>query len=152
MKAAARLAAWSLLLVGAHAAGQDRQVDLNAAFQEAQPFCDQWLLPNSMARLPGFDLQKHLRTIEAELRRRAVPFRSPAGRAYLGSRIKDPCEDLVCGCADTLLGYLTESQPNKPLQPTRAAEPNGQREPAGSGPARLSGADSETVHGMRPVV
>ncbi len=29
---------------------------------------------------------------------------------------------------------VLRSGPNKPLQPTRAAQPNGQREPAGSGP------------------
>jgi hypothetical protein len=30
------------------------------------------------------------------------------------------------------------TRPNKPLQPTRATQPNGQREPAGARPARLS--------------
>jgi hypothetical protein len=31
-------------------------------------------------------------------------------------------------------GSTESSEPNKPLQPTRAAQPNGQREPSGSGP------------------
>ena len=35
-------------------------------------------------------------------------------------------------CLDELLAKM--SVPNKPLQPTRAAQPNGRREPTGSGP------------------
>jgi hypothetical protein len=118
MKSAALIAVFSLLVVSVHAAEHGQPVDLNAAFQEAQPLCDQWLLPNSMARPPGFDLQGHLNTIQAELRRRAVSFRSPSGRVYFRARIKDPCEDLVCGCAETLLGYSKEKQPNTSSQPT----------------------------------
>ena len=82
--------------------------DLNAAFQEAQPLCDEWLLPNSMARPPGFDLEGHRKAIEADLRRRAVPFGSPAGRAFLRARITQPCEDPAYRCAKTLLGYSAE--------------------------------------------
>jgi len=82
--------------------------DLNAAFQQAQPLCDEWLLPNSMARPPGFDPQGHRKAIEADLRRRAVLFGSPAGRAFLRARITQLCGDPACGCAKTLLGYSAE--------------------------------------------
>jgi len=41
---------------------------------------------------------------------------------------------LVAAVALALGAFHSRRRPNKPLQPTRAAGPNGHREPAGSGP------------------
>jgi len=60
---------------------------------------------------------------------------------------RSPYPELLASCVATRTGIfllflaflnfavlLRVTRSNKPLQPTRAAQPNGQREPAGSGP------------------
>jgi ribosomal protein S18 acetylase RimI-like enzyme len=49
-------------------------------------------------------------------------------------RREDPAYKRLTGIAGRILMAKCLAAPNKPLQPTRAAQPNGQREPAGSGP------------------
>jgi hypothetical protein len=42
-----------------------KTTDFEAAFLEVQPLCDEFFLPNSMARPTGFDREGHLRHIDA---------------------------------------------------------------------------------------
>lgn len=73
-------------------------------FQEALPLCEQLALPNSMARKPGFDLNSHLKNIEAELHGRSEFFRSDEGSRFLLNRIKAEQDSINKQCAERLLG------------------------------------------------
>jgi len=77
--------------------------ELDAEFQGVQRLCEEFFLPNSMARPPGFDLQGHMHEIEVRLRDRAARFRSPEGIAYLRSHRERDSDDISRACAGKLL-------------------------------------------------
>ena len=64
-----------VLLCGAAGLGVAQAFEagnFEAEFQATQGLCDEFLLPNSMARPTGFNLQGHMHEIEAQLRARAA--------------------------------------------------------------------------------
>jgi len=75
---------------------------LDDAFESVLPLCEQYFLPNSMARAPGTDINAVLRDTKAEIRRRSVVFRSPAGRSYLASRLSVEEDDVAKACIGLL--------------------------------------------------
>ena len=93
----------------------------DAIFQETQRLCDEYFLPNSMARPAGFDLDGDLRRLEAQLRDRATAFRAPRGVGYLRSRVGDATDDISRACARRLLHYLSATPANSPGADVAAA-------------------------------
>ena len=68
---------------------------LNTAFDESARRFVEYRLPNSMARPPGFDLEGHLRQVEAQRRVVSRVFHSPAGVEFVVSRIREEPDELV---------------------------------------------------------
>ncbi len=87
-------------------------------FEDTQRLCEEFFLPNSMARQPGFDLQRHMQELNAQLRGRAELFRSPAGMAYLRTQQDAGSGDIRKACATKLLEYAAARPANTTSQPT----------------------------------
>ena len=89
-----------------------------AEFEETQRLCGEFFLPNSMARQPGFDLQRHMQQLDARLRGHAELFRSPGGMAYLRTQQASGPDDVRRACAAKLLEYAAPVPANTASQPT----------------------------------
>jgi hypothetical protein len=101
MKRRLLVVASGFLSVACPAAPTSEQFE--SKFQEALPLCEQLALPNSMARQPSFDLNKHQKGIEAELRKRAEFFRSNEGSRFLVNRSNVEQDSVAKLCAQKLL-------------------------------------------------
>ena len=77
-----------------------------AEFDETQPTCEQFFLPNSMARPTGFDLERHLREVEGALQKRAELFRSAEGMKYLEAERSHESDNVRKACSGKLLDIL----------------------------------------------
>jgi hypothetical protein len=91
-----------LLVACAHGDSEQRRT-FDAVFSRAVPTCEEFFLPNSMARPPGFDLKGHTKELEQRLAGFAHLFQSEAGRAYLDERAKRESDNVAKGCAEQLL-------------------------------------------------
>jgi hypothetical protein len=58
---------------------------LQDAFEQTVPLCEQFFLPNSMARPAGFDINKHQRQIEKQIEDRSALFWSHEGSTFLNN-------------------------------------------------------------------
>ena len=91
-------------------------------FEETQRLCDEFFLPNSMARPPGFDLHQHMQELDSRLRGRADLFSSPAGMAYLRTQQGTGSDDVRRACAAKLAEYAAATPAaNTASQPTPRA-------------------------------
>lgn len=57
--------------------------DLQQAFDETMPLCEQFFLPNSMARPAGFNIDTHVAELDKQIDERSYLFRSHEGTAFL---------------------------------------------------------------------
>ena len=112
-----------ILLLSGALTGTARAADVafDGAFHRAQRLCDEYFLPNSMARPAGFDREARLRRLESQLRERASVFRSPRGVEYLRSHLGKESDDISRACAQKLLAYAQARPANTRLQRPAAA-------------------------------
>jgi len=68
---------------------------LNRAFDESVRLFAEYRLPNSMARPAGFDLESHLREVEAKRENVSSVFHSPSGVQFIQARIQAEPDELV---------------------------------------------------------
>jgi hypothetical protein len=87
-----------------------QQQQLDATLAEALELCTEYFLPNSMARPPGFDINKHLAKVDTKRRRITRVFHNAAGVAFLEARISQDADDLRIVC---MLQILAESRLDK---------------------------------------
>ena len=80
-----------------------RPADLQAAFQQTVPLCEGFFLPNSMARPPGFDINKHKRELEKQIEDRSALFWSHEGSTFLTNESAKAEDTIESGCAEKLL-------------------------------------------------
>ena len=88
----------AVLVLAAAAACVERVPDNQAfdtAFTETADLFVEYRLPNSMGRPPAFDLDRHLREVEARRREVSRIFHSPAGVQFVTARIQDEPDELV---------------------------------------------------------
>jgi len=81
----------------------------DAALASAKPVCEEFFLPNSMARSPGFDINAHQTELEQRIIKLANTFRSVAGIAYLEERVQGEKDDVDKACFRKLLRYARET-------------------------------------------
>ena len=77
--------------------------ELRLSFDKACKYYEQYVLPNSMAREPGFDLNSHLNKLFTNFQSEAKNFSRPAGELYLLGRLDSQTDDVLCSCAAALL-------------------------------------------------
>jgi hypothetical protein len=104
--------AWAVAVPGWGAESFD------ATFQETERLCEEYFLPNSMARPTGFDLEGRLRQLEAQLRERSAAFSAPGGVEYLRGKLGDATDDMSRACARQLLDYLAATPADSRSEPT----------------------------------
>lgn len=93
----------------ANAEGDRSEMDFNALFHKVLPLCEEYFLPNSMARPNGFDLQQHLKELEVELYEHSFAFQSKAGVELLnGIAQRDP-DDISRACAAKIRSEIRQS-------------------------------------------
>jgi hypothetical protein len=81
----------------------------DAALASAKPVCEEFFLPNSMARSPGADINAHQTELEQRIIKLADTFRSVAGIAYLEERVQGEKDDADNACFRKLLRYARET-------------------------------------------
>jgi len=83
-----------------------RELRFEKALSEAVPLFTEYVLPNSMARLPGFDINAHLRDVDARRRALTGVFHSPEGVRFLTNRLGSEKDEEAAVC---MLKILSES-------------------------------------------
>jgi len=78
-------------------------VELERYFSETLPLCEELVLPNSMARSPGTDINARLKSVEAQIKKRSEFFWSAEGLDFLQARFKSEQDPIVKACAKRLM-------------------------------------------------
>jgi hypothetical protein len=88
-------------------AGPDRRRDpLDKILSEAVPLFTEYVFPNSMARLPGFDINAHLGEVDSRRKALTAGFHTPEGVRFLADRIGSEQDEVAAVC---ILKILSES-------------------------------------------
>ena len=95
----------ALIAIGASSCSDPMQESRSpsADFGRALAICDELLLPNSMAREAGFDIDAHLAELELALDEAAKQFADPVAQKYLNERLETESDDLAVECIRRLL-------------------------------------------------
>jgi hypothetical protein len=109
MNTAAMMLVVTILFIGCLPRPAVETTSFDAALAIAKPVCEEFFLPNSMARSPGFDINAHQTAVEQRIFRLAGTFRSVGGIAYLEERVRREKEDVDKACVRKLLGYARET-------------------------------------------
>jgi hypothetical protein len=72
-------------------------------YNEYLKFCEESLLPNSMARQKGFDMKKHLKKVKAEKDKATAELNTDDARKYVEFRVAMTKDDIEKECATQLL-------------------------------------------------
>ena len=81
----------------------------DAALASAKPVCEQFFLPNSLARPPEFDVNAHQTELEQRIIGLSDTFRSVAGVSYLDERVQLETDDVGKACVRKLLRHARET-------------------------------------------
>jgi hypothetical protein len=109
MNTAAMMLMLTLFFMGCLRRGAVETTSFDAALASAKPVCEEFFLPNSMARSSEFDINVHQTELEQRIFRLADTFRSVAGIAYLEERVRREKENVDKACVRKLLGYARET-------------------------------------------
>ena len=91
-------------LSGCHsAAPRSRHREFGAAFDEGVAAYTQYVLPNSMARPEGFDLDAYQRRMLQTFENASAVLNSPEGVTFLDHRLGNEADDLVVICGIDIL-------------------------------------------------
>lgn len=101
-------------LAGALSVGSAAEVDVKATLTKALKLCTELTLPNSMARPPGFDINAHLRQVEAEYQVVSAQLATPAGISAIENFLVDNPDELDTICAVETAGR-TKREEAKPI-------------------------------------
>jgi len=99
----------TLLFMGCLPRPAVETTSFDAAVASAKAVCEEFFLPNSMARSPGFDINAHQTAMEQRIVKLADTFRSVAGIAYLEERVQREKDDVDKACVRKLLGYVRQT-------------------------------------------
>jgi hypothetical protein len=91
----------------------DTASTMASALEQAIDLCNQYLLPNSMARYEGFDLNQNVALLRAERVAVAAVFHNPAGIEFLKEHLAGTTDDIAVTCIREMLAEA-EDAPGQP--------------------------------------
>ena len=109
MNSAAMMLMFTILSSGCLPAPPAQSTRFDSALATAIPVCEEFFLPNSMARPSGFDVNAHQTELEQRIIGLADTFRSVAGVSYLEERAQRETDDVAKACVRKLLRHARET-------------------------------------------